>query len=172
MPKFDQDNAEALVFTFKDGLLSKIAHDLKLAIRRFEIDVSPGSVRARFDTRSLVVVTPMKDGQDNPSALSDSDKAKIQEQIAADVLHSNQHPTAEFVSRSVTQRPDGGYSISGDLTLHGVTKPIDAETQANSGWQITRVELNQPDFGITPYKAMMGTLKIKPDVIVQLSVRE
>src|SRR5688572_22512531 len=118
MPKFDPSNAEALVFTFKDGLLSKIAHDLKIAITRFEIDVEPGAVRAQFDTRSLVVVTPMKDGQDNPSALNDSDKAKIQEQIAADVLHSNEHPTAQFVSRSVSERPDGGYSIRGDLTLH------------------------------------------------------
>jgi hypothetical protein len=172
MPKFDQSNAEALVFTFKDGLLSKIAHDLKIAITRFEVDVEPGSVRAQFDTRSLVVVTPMKDGQENPSALNDSDKAKIQEQIVADVLHSNEHPTAQFVSRSVTQRPDGGYSISGDLTLHGVTKTINAETQASSGGQISRIAINQPDFGITPYKAMMGTLKIKPEVVVQLAVRQ
>jgi polyisoprenoid-binding protein YceI len=172
MPKFDPSNAEALVFTFKDGLLSKIAHDLKIAITRFELDVEPGSVRAQFDTRSLVVVTPMKDGQENPSALNDADKAKIQEQIGADVLHSNEHPTAQFVSRSVTQRPDGGYSIAGDLTLHGVTKTVNAETQANGGWQIARIAINQPDFGITPFKAMMGTLKIKPEVIVQLAVRQ
>jgi polyisoprenoid-binding protein YceI len=170
MPRFDQSSAQALVFTFKDGLLSKIAHDLKLAITRFNVDVEPGSVRAEFDTRSLVVATPMKDGQDNPSALNDGDKAKIQEQIVSDVLHSNEHGTASFVSRSVSQRPDGGYSITGELTLHGVTRTISTETEANGGWQIARIELNQPEFGITPFKAMMGTLKIKPDVIVQLSI--
>jgi YceI-like protein len=170
MPRFDQSQAECLVFTFKDGLLSKIAHDLKIAVTRFSVDVEPGSVRAEFDTRSLRVLTPMKDGKDNPGALNDGDKAKIAEQIVTDVLHSEQHGTASFVSRSVTPRPDGGHSISGELTLHGVTKPINVETSAAGGRQVARIELHQPDFGITPFKAMMGTLKIKPDVIVQLSV--
>jgi hypothetical protein len=170
MPKFDQSQAECLVFTFKDGLLSKIAHDLKIAITRFVVDIDPGSVRAEFDTRSLRVVTPMKDGADNPSALNDSDKSKIAEQIVSDVLHSNEHATAVFVSRSVSQRPDGGYSIAGDLTLHGVTKPLNAETKLVGGQQVAEIQLNQPDFGITPYKAMMGTLKIKPDVLVRFSV--
>jgi len=30
MPRYDQTQAECLVFTFKEGLLSKIAHDLKV----------------------------------------------------------------------------------------------------------------------------------------------
>jgi hypothetical protein len=32
------------------------------------------------------------------------------------------------------------------------------------------VVLNQPEFGITPYRAMMGTLRIKPEVRVRISV--
>ena len=170
MAKFDASQAECLVFTFKEGLLSKIAHDLKVRVTRFSVDVTPVAVRAEFDLQSLRVVTAMKDGQENLESLSDSDKTKIADQIVKEVLHSTEHPTAVFNSRSVTRRSDAGYSIAGDLTLHGVTKAIHVETRLEGGRQVASIELHQPDYGITPFKAMMGTLKVKPDVIVQLSV--
>jgi polyisoprenoid-binding protein YceI len=170
MPKYDQGQAECLVFTFKEGLLSKIAHDLKIAVTRFSVDLSPGAVRAEFDTSSLRVLAAMKDGKENPEALSDADKSKIAEQIAKEVLHADQHPSAVFTSRAVTGRPDGGYSIDGDLSLHGVTKSLHAETQLEGNRQVLSLELHQPDYGITPFKAMMGTLKVKADVSVRLSV--
>jgi polyisoprenoid-binding protein YceI len=170
MPKYDQGQAECLVFTFKEGLLSKIAHDLKLDVTRFSVDLSPSAVRAEFDTSSLRVLHAMKDGKENPDALSDADKSKIADQIAKEVLHAGQHPTAVFTSRSVTRRPDGGYSIDGDLSLHGVTKSLHAETQVEANRQVVSIELHQPDYGVTPFKAMMGTLKVKADVTVRLSV--
>lgn len=170
MPQYDQTQAECLVFTFKEGLLSKVAHDLKIKVTSFVVQLEGGAVRAEFDTRSLRVVNAMKDGHENPSALSEGDKAKIAEQIADEVLHASEHPKALFVSRSMTRRPDGGYSITGDLTLHGVSKPLQVETRLADGAQQATVELHQPDYGVTPFKAMMGTLKVKPGVIVQLRV--
>jgi hypothetical protein len=170
MPSFDQTKAECRVFTFKDGLLSKIAHDLEINVSRFSVQAEPNSVRAEFDTTSLVVIHPMKDGKPNPDGLSDSDKSKVQSQIIDEVLHAKEHPKATFVSRSVERRPDGGYSISGDLTLHGTTRAIQAATKLEAGRQVASIELHQPDYGITPFKAMLGTLKVKADVIVRLSV--
>ena len=32
MPKYDENQAECLIYTFKDGLLSKVAHDLKIKV--------------------------------------------------------------------------------------------------------------------------------------------
>jgi polyisoprenoid-binding protein YceI len=170
MPKFDQSQAECLVFTFKEGLLSKIAHDLKIQVTRFSVELTPSSVRAEFDLSSLRVLTAMKDGSENPDALSAADKEKIADQIRTEVLESAQHPTAVFTSRSVTRRADGGYNVAGDLSLHGVTQAISAETHAQGNHQVASVELHQPAYGITPFKAMMGTLKVKADVIVRLSV--
>jgi polyisoprenoid-binding protein YceI len=170
MPKYDQSQAECLVFTFKEGLLSKIAHDLELQVTRFSVELTPSSVRAEFDLSSLRVLTAMKDGSENPDALSDADKEKIADQIRKEVLESTQHPTAVFTSRSVTRRADGGYSLAGDLALHGVTQAISAETKAEGNRQVASVQLHQPTYGITPFKAMMGTLKVKADVIVRLSV--
>src|SRR5690606_22648960 len=118
------------VFTFKEGLLSPVAHDLRLEVQRFTIEVGEDSVVARFDTSSLRVDTPMKDGKENPSALGERDKLKIAEQIREEVLMSARYPEARFESSSVRKRPDGGYDLTGDLTLHGVTRPLTARTEA------------------------------------------
>jgi polyisoprenoid-binding protein YceI len=170
MITYDPSNAECLVFTFKEGLLSPIAHDLRLRVTRFsiEVDDAKGAVAATFDTSSLRVETPMKDGKENPSALSDADRDKIAGQIRDDVLHSAKFPEARFQSRVVTRQADGGYVLEGDLTLHGATRAITAQTTPSGGKQQLELTLHQPDFGITPYKAMMGTLKIQPDVKVRI----
>ena len=51
-----------------------------------------------------------------------------------------------------------------------MTQPLQAETQVEANRQVVSLELHQPDYGITPFKAMMGTLKVKAEVIVRLSV--
>ena len=171
MPTYDQNNADCFVFTFKEGLLSPVAHDLRLRVERFSIEVGESSVVARFDTSSLRVDTPMKDGKENPSALGERDKAKIADQVRDDVLHSARYPEARFQSSSVQKRADGGYDLAGELTLHGVTRPLEARTELQGGGQRLAISLHQPDFGIVPFKAMMGTLKIQAKVEIRVTTR-
>jgi polyisoprenoid-binding protein YceI len=172
MAKHDEKTAEALIFTFKDGLLSKVAHDLKLRVTRFsvDVDISAPSVVAELDPRSLVVLATVHDGKEDPAGLSDADKQKIASQIQKDVLEVEQHGRIRFTSRSVQRRADGGYSITGDLELHGTTRSISFDTRLTGDKQLAEVELHQPDYGIVPFKAMLGTLKVKPDVKVRISV--
>jgi len=172
MPSYDSRNADCFVFTFKEGLLSPVAHDLRLRITKFsvQVDAASASVEASFDTSSLCVDTPMKDGAENPTALSAADKDKIATQIRDDVLHSAKYPEAKFRSRAVSARADGGYDLQGELTLHGVTQPIDARSELVAGRQQLELTLHQPDFGIAPYRAMLGTLKIRADVLIRLTV--
>jgi polyisoprenoid-binding protein YceI len=169
---YNHQNAECLVFTYKDGLLSKIAHDLKIRVTNFQIEVDEAtqSVSASFDASSLRVETAMKDGTENPKALSDGDKQKIAGQIQEDVLQAQKFPVIQFQSRAVVPRPDGGFDLQGELNLHGVTKPMNATTRVENGHQVMELTIHQPDFGITPYRAMMGTLKIQPDVRLRLMV--
>jgi polyisoprenoid-binding protein YceI len=42
-------------------------------------------------------------------------------------------PTATFVSTGVTKTADGGLSIAGNLTLHGVTKPVILTAEGPTG---------------------------------------
>jgi hypothetical protein len=172
MPSYDERTSDCWVFTFKEGLLSPVAHDLRLRVTKFSLEVAGASsaIIASFDTSSLRVDTPMKEGAENPTALSAADKDKIAAQIRDDVLHSARHPEATFRSSAVSARSDGGYDIDGELTLHGVTRRLGAQTRLVAGRQQLELTLHQPDFGITPYRAMLGTLKIRPDVLIRLTV--
>ena len=171
MARYDAYNSECLVFSFKDGLLARIAHDLKMQVERFSIEVDEESrkIQATFDPSSLQVVCAQIDGEDDPSALSDGDKKKIHDNITKDVLRSRKHPEIRFESTEVVSQGEG-YSIEGQLQLHGRSRAIQVDVRPEGGRWVTQVTIHQPDFGIKPYAAALGALKIKPDVRVQVSV--
>lgn len=172
MPRYDAERAECLVFSYKDGLLAKLAHDLKIRVTRFSIDVAEdrSSVKATFETPSLEVVCRRKDGQDEPGALNRLEITTINGNIRDDVLEAKKYPTATFQSTSVEPKGDGTYRVKGDLTLHGKTRPIACDVKEEGGRFVTEVTLHQPDFGIKPYSAALGALKVKADVTVRVSV--
>lgn len=170
MPKFDAGTAECLVYTYKDGLLSAVAHDLQIRVTDFHIDIDPqeGAISGRFDARSLRVVSAVKDGRPT-DALGDKDKKEIEKTIAADVLHPDKHSHITFTSSGVREN-NGGMEVRGTLQLHGTEKTITFPVREIDGNYVADVPLHQPDFGIKPYSAMMGTLKIKPEVRVVVKV--
>ena len=168
MTRFDATTAECRVFTFKEGALSAIAHDLELAVGTASIEVGEDlAIEARIGLAGLRVLHAVKDGHAT-SALSDGDKRKIERTIAEDVLDTRRH--AEALFRGKAEPVGGSYRISGELTLHGKTRPLTVAGQARDGRQVFEVSLHQPDFGIKPYSAMLGTLKVKADVKVRIAV--
>lgn len=171
MRSFDAKSAECFVFTFKEGLLSKVAHDLKIAVRKFTIDIADdaSSVSGRFDTSSLEVVAAMRDGQEDLSALSGGDRQKIHTSIAEEVFGPKLRGDAVFTSRRVEKRGES-YRIDGDLTLGATTRPLSLDAVRDGGMRSVEARIFQPDFGIKPFSAMLGALKIKPELLVRVRV--
>jgi polyisoprenoid-binding protein YceI len=150
-------------------LLSPVAHDLKLKVTRFSLTVAADRVEGRWDAGSLEVASVMRDGREVPGALGRRDFDKIAKTIREDVLSSRRHPEIAFRSDSVVV--DGERAVvKGSLTLAGKSRPLTIEAGKRHGRWIAEVSLHQPDFGIKPYSAMFGTLRIKPDVKVVVSV--
>lgn len=156
--------AEVLVYSFKEGALSALAHDLKIRVTTHTIDRTGDAVRATFDATSLRVVCPRKDGRDNPGALPSLLYREIEKNIVKEVLEAAKFPVIRFESTSVTD-----VEVVGQLTLHGVTRQIRC-TRAPDG--LVEARLDQRDFKIKPYSAMFGTLKVKPEVIVTVRLTE
>src|SRR2546423_14342741 len=117
---FDATTAECLVFTFKAGLLSGVAHDLKLRVDQFEIAVDDQGVHARFDASSLRVVCARAGGKDDLRALSERDRREIEATIARDVLEARNHPAIDFRSSTLaaTVAP-AEMQIDGTLSIRG-----------------------------------------------------
>ncbi|MCH1925172.1 YceI family protein [Shewanella sp. C32] len=89
----------------------------------------------------------------------DSNQAERDKHLRGDAfLDVSKYPQAKFASTSVTDKGDGKFAINGDLTLHGVTKPvtIDAEYigEGKDPWGgyragfVGSTEIALKDFGI------------------------
>jgi hypothetical protein len=169
MPTYDAQSADCYVFTFKEGLLSAVAHDLKLRVTSFRLEIDPSgpAVQATFDPTSLRVVCTMRHGAEVPGTPSDSDKREIERNIVREVLEAERFPEIRFASSSVT--PEGnGHRVRGTLHLHGRSGELEFLAGAEGEDRVAEVRLHQPDFGIRPYRAMMGTLRVQADVIVRV----
>ncbi|HZZ83207.1 MAG TPA: YceI family protein [Anaeromyxobacteraceae bacterium] len=171
MPTFGPDRASCEILTFKEGLLSSVAHDLLLRITRFELTVAetPPSVRAWFESASLEVVAAMRGGRPAPGVLREPDLKEIQRTALSEVLQASRYPRVTFASTSVKARADG-YEVQGELTLCGTARAISFVVRRSGAGLAAEVPLRQPDFGIRPYTAMLGALKVKPEVVIRLSV--
>jgi polyisoprenoid-binding protein YceI len=176
MPQFSADTAECTVFTYKEGLLSPIAHDLKIAVTRFTVTVTPDgdsafALQAEFDASSPRVRTAMRDGLEAPQLLSESDRRKIEHNIVSEVLAAASYPKIGFTG--LVRRGEEAHAplpIVGKLTLHGRTRELVTSARQVADRFVAEVTLHQPDYGIKPYSALLGTLRIRPDLTVRLAL--
>jgi len=83
------------------------------------------------------------------------------------LLDAEKYPTARYISKSVEKKGDKAGVIHGDLTLHGVTKPVDVAFTLNrvgndpyrfkqkAGFSATAT-IKRADFGISRYTEVIG----------------
>jgi len=156
------------VFTYKDGLLARLAHDLRLTLGRFEIQREGATVQARFWPGTLQVDGAIdRRGQLDPNALSDSDRRKVGENIAGDVLHLDRFPEASFRGQIVA----GGAAVEGELTLAGRSAAVRVPVQVVADRLRAEVTLVPSRWGVAPFKALAGAIKLQDRVLVVLELQ-
>ena len=167
----EREGGDVRVFTFKDGLLSAVAHDLEIAVERFSItwDDARAKVSATFDATSLRVLHAVVNGQPSPGTLSSRDLAKIERNITHDVLGAHSQSHVRFESSSIAANGEG-FVIRGMLTLAGRANEISANVRREGARLVTEVAIDQPRWGIVPYTAMMGALRVKSEIRVRVRV--
>ncbi len=167
MTRFDGSTADCIVNTRKEGVLSAMGHDLVLRVTSFEIVVEgTTSVRARFDASSLKVVGAMSHGTVRTDLLSRRDVESIEKLIDEEVLRASKFPNIEFASSSVTE-VGGDLRVTGSLSLCGASREL--QVVVNEGRRCG-VVLDQRWFGITPYRAPLGVLRVAPEVMVEVTL--
>ncbi len=171
MKSFDQTSATCQIFTYKEGLLSVLAHDLRINVTSFVIELSDdnASINARFDAGSLHADCAMVDGIEKRELLSAESIKEIDDNILRDVLDAAAHKYIFFCSASVTSE-DSSYLIRGTLTLRGKSKEILFTARTEDGFYVAESALNLPDFGIKPFSALFGAIKIKPQILIRVAL--
>jgi polyisoprenoid-binding protein YceI len=162
--KLGPDNAQLTVRTAREGAAAKLGHDLLIEVTSWDGTVETGddgsvtSATLTVDPNSLQV----REGTGGAKSLSDKDKGEIKSQIEKKIL---QGKPISFQSTDVK-----GSSIRGDLELNGTTRPVTFLISLD-GAPSASASVTQSDWGIKPYSAMMGALKVRDTVDVELSGR-
>ncbi|MEY4510635.1 MAG: hypothetical protein RLZZ450_2757 [Pseudomonadota bacterium] len=157
-------DAAIYIYTFKEGLLSKLAHDLRLSVQRFEISARGTEISARFTPASLHIDGVMKDGKLVRTEPSDNDRRKIKDNVLSDVLRASEYGEVRFEGRAQSREPP--YHVTGELTLCGVTRPLSVLLMVRGERLVGELELVPSQWGIKPFHALGGTLKVQDKVRV------
>ena len=108
------------------------------------------------------------EGTGGMTPLGEDDKAKIGQTIAEKVLRDM---AIEFRSSAV-QSADGMRHVQGELTLNGKAVPLAFDLLVGADGRLSAaVTLKQSDWGVKPYSALLGTLKVKDEVTVEVDGR-
>lgn len=155
------------VFVFREGLLSAVGHDVKLTVSRVEASFieEPPAVTLRCDPRSLKVACAMRQGIEDPLAFTAAERGQIEQTIVEEILEARRYGELAFESTRIV----AGW-VTGRLTLHGATREVSGSWREEAGRRVAEITLDQRAFGIKPYRAMLGALKIKPEVLVRASL--
>jgi polyisoprenoid-binding protein YceI len=167
------ENGRLLLRTGREGLGSKVGHDLTIEVTDWsgQVDVpesgpADATVTARLELGSLTV----REGTGGAKPLSDNDRRDI-EATARRTLGVDRHPTATFESQEVVAEADRGGTVRGTLTLHGTTAPVQVRvTELAPDRYHGRAVVRQTAYGVKPYSAFLGALKVRDEVEVQIEV--
>ena len=158
-------NVRIFVYTEREGMLSPVGHDLKLAVNRFEVDETDDGFAVTVEADSLTVAACIVDGKEGNVAAKD--RASIEKNINKDVLRSKQFKYIEFEGSAEPQSETTGV-IRGTLRLLGREGELELPMKRTDDTWRGEAMLDQRDFGIKPYTAFLGALRIKPQIRVEV----
>lgn len=161
------DNAKLMVRTGRTGGAAKAGHDLLLEVRSWSATVEAGSepgdakLTLTADASSLEVL----EGTGGIKPLGTKDKDSIRKTIDDEVL---KRTSIEFHSTSVSAGADGGLDVNGELELHGRKVPVSFALAAGGERLTATAKINQTSWGMKPYTALFGALKVADEVTVEI----
>ncbi len=162
-------DGQLLVRIYREGMAKKVGHDLVMELTSWNatvtVDGEASSIEATADARSLEV----REASGGVKPLSEGDRADIKKNIEEKVLKKNTE--ISFRSTSVkTAGPNRG-TVTGDLTIAGTTRPAEFDVSLDGDRARLTTTVVQTQWGIKPFSAMMGALKVKDAVEIEADVR-
>jgi polyisoprenoid-binding protein YceI len=166
----DQGDGTLIVKTGKGGAASKAGHNLTMEVTRWDATVQAGEDGPRAmaltaDGHSFRVV----EGTGGAWTLGEEEMDAIVQTIAEEVLTN---PAIEFRSTGIENGTGDTLSVEGDLELAGRRHPVSFDVTVTGEGRLTgHAVVTQSDWGIKPYTALFGTLKVSDEVEVLIDAK-
>jgi polyisoprenoid-binding protein YceI len=165
------ESGQLLVHTTRTGLGAKAGHDLTIEVTRWHgrATVDPATpadalVAIEVEVESLEV----REGTGGVKALTEADRAEIKKTLG-EILDTAQHPIITFRSRRV-EGSAASFTCDGELTIMGVAQPVMVQGRVTDGRVVGGASVVQSRWGIRPYSAFFGALKLSDEVKVDFDV--
>lgn len=151
------------------GSASRMGHRLVLLVTEWsaQVEIADGVAQSVVFTADLDSMQ-VESGSGGVTPLTVVDKQVIHRN-ANKALEVGKYPSVDFSSTEIVMT-DGTIDIAGSLTIHGVSEPLDATMTIADGRATATILVTQTDFGIKPYSAMLGQLKVSDEVLVELDI--
>ncbi len=163
------------VNVYRDGVAARMGHNLVFEATKWsgkaEVDAdhpAASRIELTIDPRSLEIIAAT--GGIKP--LGDKDRADIKKNINDKILMTSRNPEITFRSTEVSGTgPD--IKVKGDLTLAGKSQPVNLNVRIDesSGRASGKTTIQQSSFGIKPFSALLGALKIKDSVDIRFDIK-
>jgi polyisoprenoid-binding protein YceI len=161
----DTQRSTITIHVGKSGLFSAAAHD-----HTVNAPISSGTIlesatphiEFRVETAKMTVKPDPK--------IDANDQATIQTHMEEMTLETTKFPEITFRSSRIEKIADGQWKVDGDLSLHGVTRPVSLMVKQTGESWTTHTVLKQTDFGIKPISIGGGVIKVKNEVEIDFQV--
>ena len=168
--RFGPADSTLAVNTGRTGAVARAGHDLLMHVTSWEAtlriadDPAQSGLEVTADGGSLRVL----EGTGGMKALDDDDKQNIHQTIDDEVLHRTR---VTFRSSSVAPTA-AGLHVDGELSMLDHRHPLAFDVAADGDGSVEAVAvIAQTDFGMKPYTALFGALRVADEVRVTLTAQ-
>jgi YceI-like domain len=157
------------VYTYRAGLLARLAHDLRFTFWRHEVTVQGRRVRGSCATDSFRVDGTMTARGLDRRGLSFNDRHMITTAVRDEVLQIDKYPRVEFDGEVAGDAP-GRLRVQGTLQIRGQSRTVESALTVQGDRLRTAFELTLTEFGIAPFKALAGAITLRDRVRITVDV--
>jgi polyisoprenoid-binding protein YceI len=160
----DTQKSALTIHVGKTGAFSAFGHEHEVRAPIHSGTADTGShpaVEIHVNARELRVI-----GKDD----SEKDRAEVQKtMLGPEVLDSEHHQEIVFKSTGAESAGQGKWTLRGNLTLRGQTRPVTVQVTLKDGRYTGETTLKQTDFGIKP--PGKAGVRAKDEVKIEFNVR-
>jgi polyisoprenoid-binding protein YceI len=167
------ESGRLLIKTGRAGLGAKAGHDLTFQVTRWQADITldtadpaASSVSVSVDPESFEI----REATGGVKPLTDADRRDIQKNVREKILRTGSHPAITFRSARITGDA-ASFSVDGELSIVGVTRPVTVHGRLEGDRVQGTATVVQSRWGIRPYSAFFGALKLRDEVEVEFDLR-
>jgi polyisoprenoid-binding protein YceI len=161
----DTQRSTITIHVGKSGLFSAAAYDHTIIA-----PISSGTVRQSSTPHIEFTVETAKMTVQPDPRIDAKDQATIQTHMEEMTLETKKFPEITFRSSRIERIADGQWKVDGDLSLHGVTKPVSLTVKQTGDSWTTHTVLKQTDFGIKPLTIGGGMIKVKNELEIDFQI--